>query len=188
MKFGLAAAALFVFSLAPALARPLKRETLFKLIADNGGDFQNVPIYKVPDHTQVFSVGGDEGYELILTLQSNGSLIDQDGIGVYINSDTGEVGITSAWDDVEPTTGFSYGDDNHLYYNNDQQWQACPSGDNRYSLTSSYECDGGSEITVLIKTDYQSCEKLEKFLYSFGVVELVFLISETRSVHNLFMV
>lgn len=143
--------ALIVFSLnlASTLATPIKRDILFKVDADNSGDFKNVPIYKVPEHTQVFSVGGDDGYKVTFTLKDDTTMVDQDGDAVYINSDSGEVGNTKAYHDVDPSAGFSV-KDGRLYFNDNQQWKACPTGDGRYSLTSNYDCDGASEITLFI--------------------------------------
>ena len=149
MKLGFAAITVFAVNLASILATPIKRDLLFQVVADNSADFKRVPIYKVPDHTQVFSVGGDEGYKVTFTLKDDTTLVDQDNDAVYINPDTGEVGNTKAWHDVQPSTNFSVKDD-RLYYNDDLKWKACPTGDGRYSLTSNYDCDGASEITIFI--------------------------------------
>lgn len=114
----------------------------------NEGPLNGVAIKKVDSHPFVFSVGGDEGENLTLTLNDRKrTLIDQDGTGVYINPDTGEVGSVSGTQ--SPTEGFEYSDD-IVTYEGHTEWKACPSGENKYSLVYGKDCDGG--ISLDIKT------------------------------------
>ncbi|ODV66265.1 hypothetical protein HYPBUDRAFT_100337, partial [Hyphopichia burtonii NRRL Y-1933] len=108
----------------------------------SGTTLDGVAIKKVDSHLFVFSVGGDEGDDLSLTFKDT-ALEDQDGTGVYINPDTGEVGSVSGTQ--SPTEEFSYTHD-ILLYQGKSEWKACPSGENKYSLVSGKDCEGGTDI------------------------------------------
>ncbi|CAN3356326.1 hypothetical protein DICA3_D01926 [Diutina catenulata] len=99
----------------------------------SGSEVQNQGIKKVDSHLQVFSVGGDEGKDLFLTLSDGGCLFDQDGRGVFIG-ENGDVGNVDPWGQQAPTGGFSV-KDGKLYYQDKDGFFACPSGENKYSLT-----------------------------------------------------
>lgn len=90
-------------------------------------------IKEVNSHPFVFSIGGDEGKYLEVTLQNDGSLKTDDGKYVYSKPNNGEIGIAAH--DNEVTKGF-YLEKNELK-NKNINFYACPSGENKYSLTSS---------------------------------------------------
>ncbi|CAN3373459.1 hypothetical protein DIURU_003014 [Diutina rugosa] len=98
-----------------------------------GTDFQDKSIKKVGAHPHVFSVGGDDGRDLTLSLKSDGTLIDQDGRGIFVG-DNGDVGNVDPFGEQQATGGFSISDDK-LVYNGDQGFFACPGGENQFSLT-----------------------------------------------------
>ncbi|ODV64616.1 hypothetical protein HYPBUDRAFT_145247 [Hyphopichia burtonii NRRL Y-1933] len=110
-----------------------------------------VAIKKVDSHLFVFSVGGDEGVDLSLTFKDS-ALEDQDGTGVYVNSDTGEVGSVSGTQ--SPTEDFSYAND-ILLYQGKSEWKACPSGENKYSLVTGVDCDGSTDIYLVMSNQQE---------------------------------
>lgn len=105
-------------------------------------------VYKVDSHPHVFSVAGSEGYTLVVTLQSDGTLIDTSGRGIYVDGNTGEVGNVDPWGQQSATSGFSISDDKYLTYNGNGNFNACPSGDNKWSL-STKGCTGGTGIKLV---------------------------------------
>lgn len=119
----------------------------FGIIAiHSGSQFQNVAIKKVADHLHVFSVGGDAGTDLTLTLLSDGTLTDQDGVGINWDSKTGELGDVDPFGKEKPTAGFSI-KDGDLYLHGKSNWKACPSGANIFSLANN-DCTGGTSISL----------------------------------------
>ncbi|CAN3373597.1 hypothetical protein DIURU_000595 [Diutina rugosa] len=106
----------------------------FGLVAIHSGtDFQNQPIKKDDAHPHVFSVGGSAGRDLTLILKDDGTLVDQNGRGVFVGNN-GDVGNVDPWGEQQATGGFSVKDGN-LYFNNEQSFYACPGGPNSFSLT-----------------------------------------------------
>ncbi|CAK7909886.1 hypothetical protein CAAN1_21S01068 [[Candida] anglica] len=112
----------------------------------SGSQFQYQALKKVDSHPHVFSVGGSEGSEVSLTLQKDGSLKDQDGRGIYVDPSTGEFGDVDPWGKEQPSKSFSI-KDSHLVFNDKDSFYACPSGDNKYSL-STKDCTGGTGIAL----------------------------------------
>lgn len=112
----------------------------------SGTKFQYAAIKKVESHPHVFSVGGDEGSDVSFTLKTDTSLVDQDGRGVYWDSKTGELGNVAPFGRQAATTGFSI-KDGHLVLDGKDNWKACPSGDNKYSLANN-DCTGGTGIAL----------------------------------------
>lgn len=111
--------------------------------------FKNTKINKVDSHPHVFSVGGNEGHELFLRFGKDGTLYDQNGRGVNLYSNTGEMGNVDPFTG-KATPGFSVNGD-HLIFNGKDAWMACPSGGNKFSLALT-NCVGGTHI-VLQKVD-----------------------------------
>ncbi|ODV81874.1 uncharacterized protein CANTADRAFT_43909, partial [Suhomyces tanzawaensis NRRL Y-17324] len=121
----------------------------FSIIAIHSGtQFQNAPIKKVPEHLHVFSVGGNDGSDLSLTLKQDGTLVDQDGRGIYVDPNTGEFGNVDPWGQEKPSSGFAI-TDGHLTYQGKDNWKACPSGDNKFSLANN-DCTGGTGIALSV--------------------------------------
>ncbi|PVH18324.1 uncharacterized protein CXQ87_001245 [Candidozyma duobushaemuli] len=111
--------------------------------------FQNTPIMKVDEHPHVFSVGGDKGKDLNLYFfDDKGSLADQDNRGVNHDSKTGEVGNVAPFGRSGATPGFSI-DGDHLVFEGNDNWRACPSGDDEYSLADN-DCTGGTPIVLQV--------------------------------------
>lgn len=133
-------------------ASPIKREDKnieFGIISlHSGSQFHFNSIKKVDSHVQVFAVGGDEGKDVTLTLKPDGSLFDQDGTGIYVNPDTGEFGDVDPWGSQKPSEGFEI-QEQGLAYNGKQNWRACPSGENKYSLANN-DCEGGTGIMLYV--------------------------------------
>lgn len=102
-------------------------------------------IMKVNSHPHVFSVGGIEGTEVEFKLSEDGTLVDQDNLGIYVDEHTGEVGIVSSSGVGKPSIGFSIENDNLIY--NGNNFLACPSGKDIYSL-SVKDCEGGLGIAL----------------------------------------
>lgn len=150
MKFG-ALSLLALASASVASAIPITRDVDLEIdfnVRASAPDtqFDNNPIKKVDSHLQVFSVGGDEGNDVSLTLKSDTTLVDQDGRGIYVNGDTGDFGNVDQWGSQEPSKGFAI-KDNHLVYNDADNWKACPSGSDKYSLANN-DCEGGTGIAL----------------------------------------
>jgi hypothetical protein len=132
-------------------APPSKEEGSFGLIAiHSGSDVQNAAIKKVDSHLHVFSVGGNEGKDVSLTLKEDGSLVDQDGVGIFVDPNTGEFGDINpnSWGNEKPVTGFSI-KDGHLLYQGKENWSACPSAPDKYSLANN-DCVGGTGIVLKV--------------------------------------
>lgn len=106
---------------------------------------KDTKVFKVDSHPHVFSVGGKEGKELFLKFGANGSLFDQDGRGINMDPNTGEMGNVAPFGREAASTGFSIKGD-HLVYGGKDAWRACPSG-NGYSLALS-NCVGGTPIVL----------------------------------------
>lgn len=120
-----------------------------KAWSKEGSQFLNTPIMKVDSHPHVFSVGGDEGKELIVNFQDDDtSLVDQDGRGVNHDPNTGEMGSVAPFGREAATPGFSINGD-HLVFENRDEWKACPSGENKFSLADG-ECTGGTPIVLQV--------------------------------------
>lgn len=132
----------------PEPTPPADSKKDFGLVAIRSGTkFQHNPIKKVESHPHVFSVGGTEGEDLKLTLKDDGTLVDQNGRGIMVRP-SGEFGDVSPWGDEAPTQGFAIQDCN-LVLNGKQDWKACPSGDNQFSLAVN-DCTGGTGIALLV--------------------------------------
>ncbi|CUM45269.1 uncharacterized protein AC631_05146 [Debaryomyces fabryi] len=152
MKFGtLSFLALTVASVANAVpvTRGDFKDIHFGVEASNSGSkFDCDPIKKVDSHPHVFSVGGNEGSDLYLTLREDGSLVDQTGRGIYIDPSTGEFGNVDPWGEQTPSCGFEI-KDNILIYQGTNDWKACPSGPDKYSLARN-DCTGGTDIDLKV--------------------------------------
>lgn len=122
----------------------------FTLVAiHSGSEFQYVPIKNVPSHPHVFSVGGDEGSNLVVSFQDDKtSLVDLTGRGVNWDSKTGELGLVAPFGRQAATTGFSIVDGD-LALDGKQEWKACPSGTDRWSLATN-DCTGGTAIALKV--------------------------------------
>lgn len=122
----------------------------FHLLAiHSGSQFQYVPIKKVDSHPHVFSVGGDEGDDLTVSFQDDKtSLVDSTGRGVNWDSNTGEVGNVAPFGRAPATQGFSISDGD-LTLNGQQNWRACPSGPNKWSLATN-DCVGGTGLALMV--------------------------------------
>lgn len=113
----------------------------------SGSKFQNGPIKKVDSHPHVFSVGGNEGTDVTFTLSPDGTMVDQDGRGVNYDSNTGELGSVDPFNG-KPSQGFSI-KDGALFHDDKENWKACPSGDDKYSLADN-DCTGGTPIELKV--------------------------------------
>ncbi|CAK7913400.1 hypothetical protein CAAN1_20S01266 [[Candida] anglica] len=132
---------------APTPAAPVGGECHFGVVTiRSGSEFQYQAIKKVDSHPHVFSVGGSEGSDISFTLLKDGSLKDQTGRGVNVDASTGEVGNVDPWGQEQPSKTFSV-KDGHLVFNDKDGFYACPSGDNKFSL-SVKECTGGTGIAL----------------------------------------
>lgn len=117
----------------------------------SGTQFQNAAIKKVDSHPHVFSVGGSDGKDVVLTLQSDGSLVDQDGRGIYLDTQTGELGNVAPFGRQAATKGFSI-NDGHLLWDGKDNWKACPSGPDTFSLANN-DCIGGTGIVLHVVSE-----------------------------------
>lgn len=118
-------------------------------VVRSGLQLQLSAIKKVPSHPHVFSVGGDEGSDLVLTFSDDGTtLADQDNRGVQVDSSTGEVGDVPPFGRTQATSGFVV-KDGYLQFGQDV-FYACPSGVNKFSL-STKSCEGGQEIALAVQ-------------------------------------
>ncbi|GMM37484.1 hypothetical protein DASC09_048090 [Saccharomycopsis crataegensis] len=150
MKF-LTAATLFSL-LATGLAAPVKREEeepkYFGLVTIHSGSaFQYAGVYEVESHPHVFSVAGSEGEYVNLTMKADSSLTNANGRGVYVDPSTGEVGLVG--EGQTPSTGFKI-EENSLSYNDAEAFSACPSGENKWSLTFNSTCTGGTGVGLYV--------------------------------------
>lgn len=119
----------------------------FGVVAINSGtQFQYASIKKVAEHLHVFAVGGEAGNAVTFTLHEDGTLTDQDGVGINWDSNTGELGDVSPWGTEKPASGFSI-EDGNLVLNGKNNWKACPSGENVFSLANN-DCTGGTGIAL----------------------------------------
>ncbi|ODV66709.1 hypothetical protein HYPBUDRAFT_153424 [Hyphopichia burtonii NRRL Y-1933] len=133
----------------PTWAVDQKNEYQFGVVSiHTGSKFQYAAIKKVDSHPHVFSVGGDEGKDVTLTLRSDGTLYDQDQKGIYVDPKTGEFGNVAPFGRQAPSKGFKI-KDGHLTYNGKDNWSACPSGDNKFSLANN-GCTGGTGIALKV--------------------------------------
>lgn len=112
----------------------------------SGTKFQYAPIKKVQSHLHVFSVGGTEGADVCLTLLTDGSLVDQDNLAIFHDPNTGELGNVNPFGTEQPTKGFAI-KDGHLVLDGHDNWKACPSGTNKFSLANN-DCTGGTGIVL----------------------------------------
>lgn len=118
-------------------------------VVRSGLQLQLSAIKKVPSHPHVFSVGGDEGSDLVLTFSEDGTtLTDQDNRGVQVDSTTGEVGDVAPFGRTQATSGFVV-KDGYLQFGQDA-FYACPSGVNKFSLTTK-SCEGGQAIALAVQ-------------------------------------
>ncbi|CAH2354867.1 hypothetical protein CLIB1423_19S01750 [[Candida] railenensis] len=133
----------------PKEEAPSDEPSNFGLITiHSGSNVHLATVKKVDSHPHVFSVGGDEGKDLTLSFNSDGSLHDQDGRGVYVDPNTGEIGNVDPWGQQSASTGFSVENDDLQFQGGDGFW-ACPSGDNKFSL-SRKECTGGTGVALQV--------------------------------------
>ena len=151
MKSAFALSTLALTSLVSAA--PVKRDeeksVKFGVVTiHSGSQFQYNSIKKVPSHVHVFSVGGTDGSDVTLTLKPDGTLVDQDGRGIYVNPETGDFGNVDPWGIQKASTGFSI-KNNNLVYNNQGNWKACPSGVDKYSLANN-DCVGGTGVSLYV--------------------------------------
>ncbi|KAG7193759.1 uncharacterized protein KQ657_000450 [Scheffersomyces spartinae] len=114
-----------------------------------GSALDNTPIYKVDSHPHVFSVAGNEGVELSLTLYSDGTMTDQTGRGVYVDPNTGEVGNVDPFGQQANSKNFGI-NNGYLTYKGSEDFYACPSGPNKWSLTVKGGCTGGTQIMLQV--------------------------------------
>lgn len=123
------------------------KKILFGVVSVRSGTkFQNAPIKKVQSHLHVFSVGGTEGSDVSLTLLTDGSLVDQDNVAIFHDPNTGELGNVNPFGTEQPTKGFAI-KDGHLVLDGNDNWKACPSGTNQFSLANN-DCTGGTGIVL----------------------------------------
>ncbi|CUM67326.1 uncharacterized protein PRCAT00005019001 [Priceomyces carsonii] len=148
MKFALAFTILSIVASTIASHLPTKCDPISFAVKAvcSGSDLDNDSIKKVDAHPHVFTVGGDDGKNIILTLNKDCTLKDQDGRGIYLNPDTGDFGNVDPWGEQDPTKGFTIKND-YLYYNYKEGWRACPSAPNVYSLAKN-DCIGGTDIRL----------------------------------------
>lgn len=131
----------------PKKEAPSDQPSNFGLITiHSGSNVHLAGVKKVDSHPHVFSVGGDEGKDLTLSFNSDGSLHDQDGRGVYVDPNTGEIGNVDPWGQQSASTGFSVENDDLEFQGNAGFW-ACPSGGNKLSLSRN-ECTGGTSVAL----------------------------------------
>lgn len=128
---------------------PPEHKIQFHVVAlRSGTKFENGAVKKVDAHPHVFSVGGDEGKDLILTLSPDGTMVDQDGRGVYYDGNTGELGNVDPWGQQQPSNGFAIKNE-ELFHDDKDAWKACPSGPSQYSLADN-DCTGGTPIDLKV--------------------------------------
>ncbi|XBA50430.1 hypothetical protein SBP28_005005 [Candidozyma auris] len=126
-----------------------KSQFYLKAWSEEGDQFSNTPIKKVDSHPHVFAVGGDEGKDLVVNFQDDGtSLVDEDGRGVKHDSNTGEVGSVAPFGREPATPGFGINGD-HLVFEGRDDWKACPSGPDKFSLSDG-DCEGGTNIVLQV--------------------------------------
>lgn len=119
-----------------AIAAAANQQFFLKATSTDDNTFDKTNIKKVDSHPHVFSVGGDEGKDLVVLFQDDWtSLVDEDGRGVNVDSNTGEVGSSAPFGREPATPGF-YIEDNRLKFNGEDHWRACPGGGDKYSLTN----------------------------------------------------
>lgn len=133
------------FAILPLIIPALADSFVIKAWSTNSDQFQNTQILKANSHPHVFSVGGGDGYELVLNLGDNGTLYDQDGVGINLDGSTGEMGSVDPFGG-QATPGFGFNGD-HLVFNGQDAWSACPSGSDQFSLALS-ACVGGTPIVL----------------------------------------
>lgn len=126
----------------PALAAEV---FVVKAWSTGSGQMKNTQVFKVDSHPNVFSVGGNQGKEVFLTFGKDGTLYDQDGRGINVDPKTGEMGNSAPFGG-KATPGFGVKGD-HLVFNGKDEWRACPSGQNQFSLAMS-KCVGGTPIVL----------------------------------------
>lgn len=134
------------------IAALVSANDFFKLKATTTDDdfFDKTPIKKVDSHPHVFSVGGNEGNDLSVKFQDDGSsLVDDSGRGINVDGDTGEIGNVAPFGREPATPGFSV-KDGRLLFNDEDHWRACPSGDDKFSLTNK---DGEGCKTIILEVE-----------------------------------
>ncbi|KAG2731214.1 hypothetical protein G9P44_005630 [Scheffersomyces stipitis] len=114
----------------------------------SGSQFQFNPINKVLTHPHVFSVGGADGSPVSLFLNADTTLTDSGGLGIYVDPTTGEFGLVDPFGQLKPTPGFSISE-GYLNFSPNNNWKACPSGPNQFSLANN-DCTGGTGIALKI--------------------------------------
>ncbi|GMM34566.1 hypothetical protein DASC09_018910 [Saccharomycopsis crataegensis] len=149
MQFSIASAALSATFASLAMALPIKTadDSNFNLmVLRSGSPVHFAPVNYDETHAQVFSIGrAAGGSPANLTLQSDSSIVDETGRGVYINPNTGDVGLVG--EGQKASTGFSFDGYEFLYQGN-SSFFACPSGEDVYSLTFDYSYEGCLGITL----------------------------------------
>lgn len=128
---------------------PKHDQFVIKAWSTQSDQFKDTKVFKVDSHPHVFSVDGNEGKEVFLRFQLDGtSLVDQDGRGINLDPNTGEFGNVAPFGRAEASKGFSLKGD-HLIFNGKDAWRACPSAENKFSLALS-ECFGGTDIVLQV--------------------------------------
>lgn len=119
--------------------------TTFSLTAIHSGTSNPIHLQQVTfesDDSMYFTINAGNAHILQLTLQANGSLVDeQNNRAVYSDPITGNVGFASTGPKHAVTTGFYF---NNKYLENvDFNFTACPvSGGDVYKV-SNKDCEGG---------------------------------------------
>lgn len=145
------AAAVSVFA-AQGFAAPVSQDAgkKFGLITiHSGSNYHLLPVKRTEVNPQLFSLGGADGTDVIVTLQKDGSLKTDDGKFVY-SSDEGLVGL-GAGNNI--TEGF-YLENNQLK-NKDFGFYACTSGGD-YSLLSKGTEGSGCGSVALMYSEVQN--------------------------------
>lgn len=141
-----------LFAATGIIAAPLEKKDIDKVsfmmkACSPGNSVDGYVINKVDSHPHVFSVGGNEGCSVLLSIQDDTSMKDSSLRGVYIDPNTGEFGNVDPWGQEAATTGFCK-DNGYLLYNGNCDFYACPSGENKYSLVVKEGCTGGQKLKL----------------------------------------
>lgn len=143
--FTILAATASVFA-AQSFAAPVLQDAgkKFGLITiHSGSNYHLLPVKRTEGNPDLFSLGGVDGTEVIVTLQKDGSLKTDDGKFVY-NSEEGLVGL-GAGNNI--TDGF-YLENNELR-NKDFSFYACTSGAGYTLLSKGTEGSGCGGVALM---------------------------------------
>lgn len=80
----------------------------------------------------------NQGIELYLRFGDNGSLYDQDGWGINMDPQAGEMGYIDPYEGQQASQDFGVPEE-YLFSNEMDSWMACPSGVDQFFLAMS-EC------------------------------------------------